>query len=133
MKLLTLALLASLAAAPAVAQSVYRCGNTYSQVACTQGRAVDVEDSRSPAQQAEARRVAADERQLAAQMQRDRLADAQAARPAGAASLSGAEPAPRVAALTSTAHTKKRKRIANAQYQPVEVLLVSPSPRRRGA
>ena len=64
-----------LVAAPAAfGQGVYRCGNSYSQLACAQGRLVEVDDSRSAAQQAEARRVAAEERSLAAQMQRDRLA-----------------------------------------------------------
>jgi hypothetical protein len=133
MKLIALTLLASLVAAPTGAQTVYRCGNAYSQVACAQGRAVEVDDTRTPAQQAEARRVAADERQLAAQMRRDRLADAREARPAGAANLGGAAPVRHVAVLSAPALKKKHKRIADAPFQPIEVLLVEPSQRRRGA
>ena len=63
------------------AQVVYRCGNTYAQAPCAQGRAVDVSDPRSEAQQADARRVAAEERRLAAEMASDRRAEQAAVKP----------------------------------------------------
>ncbi|MBK6591293.1 MAG: hypothetical protein IPG23_00430 [Burkholderiales bacterium] len=37
----------------AAGQSVYRCGNTYSEKPCTDGVAVNVQDSRTPAQKRE--------------------------------------------------------------------------------
>ncbi len=97
MKPIVAALLAA-ALSAAQAQTVYRCGNAYSQAPCPQAQAVDVSDPRSAAQQAEARHVANDERRLAAEMRRDRLADEGSARNFAAASLSGARPAPQAAA-----------------------------------
>lgn len=72
------------------AQPVYRCGNTYSSIPCTGGKVVDATDPRTAAQRAEARRVVADEKQLAADMRRERLVDQAMQRPAGASSLSAA-------------------------------------------
>ncbi|HEY9237399.1 MAG TPA: hypothetical protein VIP10_01050, partial [Burkholderiaceae bacterium] len=68
MKTTALAWLIAVAAAPTFAQTVYRCGNAYSQVACAQGRALEIDDRRTADQQAEARRVASAERQLAEQL-----------------------------------------------------------------
>ena len=136
MKTIVIALLAALAAAPALAQPVYRCGNAYAQVACAQGRAVDIDDSRTASQQAEARRVAADERRLADDMRRDRLAQARDVRPAGTANLGGAPSVRQVALVTpNVQHKKKGKRLATAPFQPVEVLVIEPAPRasRSGA
>lgn len=93
---LTLCLLVS----SAHAQPVYRCGNAYSQTPCPQGKLVEATDPRSAAQRAEAIRVAAEDRRLAADMKRERLAaQAAAQKPAAAASLSAtplplARPAP---------------------------------------
>jgi len=136
MKPIVIALLASLVAAPSFAQTVYRCGNTYSQVACAQGRAVDTDDSRSAGQQAEARRVAADDRRRADDMRRERLAQARDASQAGAASLGGAPSVRHVAVIAPTMpHKKKPKRLATAPFQPVEVLVIEAprKPRRSGA
>lgn len=73
--LLTATLLAGTFSAEAPAQPVFRCGNSYSQVPCADGRTVDVADPRGPAQQAEALRVAVSERALAESLRRDRMAD----------------------------------------------------------
>lgn len=67
--------------------TVHRCGNTYSQLPCHQSTVIDVDDSRSRAQQVSAERVNADQRRLATQMQRDRLAETRATRPAAAVNL----------------------------------------------
>ena len=110
-------LLASLGAGSALAQTVYRCGNTYSQVACAHAKALDVDDARTPGQQAEARRVAADERRRGDDMLRQRLAEAREARPAGAASLGGAPTAHAdavVAAAPSSVKKKSKKRRSGA-------------------
>ena len=94
-------------------QPVYRCGSVYSQTPCPQGRVVEATDPRSGAQRAEARRVAADERKLAADMRRDRLAEQAALKPAGAGSLSA--PAPAKAASSSGRGQTKRKKRNSAQ------------------
>ena len=43
----------------AAAQSVYRCGNEYSQAPCVHGKIVDVDDSRTGSQLTDARSLAA--------------------------------------------------------------------------
>jgi len=118
---LVLCLIASLASA----QPVYRCGNTYSQSPCPEGgKVVDATDPRSAAQRAEARRVAADDRRLAADMRRDRLADEKATTPAGAASLSG--PALATGATAAGPHQKKKKRGAAKLPARAEVVVLDP-------
>lgn len=107
MKLIVAALLVAVTLSAAQAQNVYRCGNAYSQAPCPQAKRVEVGDERSPTQQAEARRVADDERRLAAEMRRDRLADERTARAEGAASLSGH--APTKLAIAMPEHPRKKK------------------------
>ena len=75
------AALLACAATEATAQGIYRCGDTYTQTPCAQGRVVDASDARSDAQVADARRVAADERRLASEMASDRRAEQAASRP----------------------------------------------------
>jgi hypothetical protein len=55
-------------------QPIFRCGSTYSQTPCPDGKVVDATDPRSAAQRAEARRIAARERRDAAQLERERRA-----------------------------------------------------------
>ena len=62
------------------AQSVYRCGNEYSQVPCARGKIVDVDDSRTGSQLTDARSLAANERTQAAQIVREHRLDAAASR-----------------------------------------------------
>ena len=65
---------------------IYRCGNTYSQVRCPDGKLIDAADPRSAAQRAAAKKATALERERAAQMERDRkAADAASAPASGAA------------------------------------------------
>ncbi len=109
MKLIAATLLAA-ALSAAQAQTVYRCGNAYSQVPCPQAQPVDVSDPRSATQRAEARRVADDERRLAAGMRRDRLADEGSARNFAAVSLSGAPPTP-LAAAPERPHKNRRLKL----------------------
>jgi hypothetical protein len=87
-------LILMLSALSANAQSVYRCGNAYSESPCPQARIVDASDARTQAQRAEAQRVADDEQRRGAQMERERLAMLSAQKPAGAVSLSGAPAKP---------------------------------------
>ena len=87
------ALLMSLAAG-AQAQAIYRCGDTYAQTACPQGRIVDAGDPRSPEQRAEAHRVAADERRLGFEMAAERRAEQAALKPALASGFNSRSPLP---------------------------------------
>ncbi|HKW82496.1 MAG TPA: hypothetical protein VJN68_01980 [Burkholderiaceae bacterium] len=95
-----LALITTAVAAQAV-QPVYRCGSSYSQVPCPQGRVVDATDPRSAAQRAEARRIAALERRQATQMERERREQEAAQKPAGASGFDSRSPAPEAAASSA--------------------------------
>jgi hypothetical protein len=92
-------------------------------------------DVRSAAQRAEARRVAADEHRLAAQMKHDRLAEEAAIKPAGAASLS--EP-PTAAASGGNGHLAGKKKKASAKSKSTAVksttdfVAIDPSTRKPG-
>ena len=80
---LTFAMLALLASS-ATGQTVFRCGpagNQYSQQPCPEGKAIDVSDPRSLAQTAEARAAVRDQHRLAADMARERRAEAAAHKP----------------------------------------------------
>ena len=107
-------------------QPVYRCGSTYSQVPCPEGRIVDATDPRSAAQRAEARRVAALERQQAAHMERDRREQESAQKPAAASGFDSRSPAPDAAASSTERgrHPKKRpkadKRPASDTFTAVD-------------
>ena len=94
--------------APAGADTVYRCGSSYSHSPCEGAIAVDVGASPDVAQRAEARAVAARERHLAAELVRDRHERERLARPAAAASLSPT--AATSAPARKGAHAKKKQR-----------------------
>ena len=105
------ALLLLAAAGGAAAQgAIYRCGNEYSRTPCSQGTVVDTESSvRTAAQRAEAVQVAAAEKQLAADMARDRRRAEASIKPAVAGSLGPAGPAAPATAKSSTAGKAKDK------------------------
>ena len=128
MKLIVAALLAATALSVAHAQTVYRCGNTYSQAPCPQARLVEVSDARSPAQQADAQRVADDGRRLAAEMRRERLAEERSVRNVAAASLSG--PQPTKAAAAPSHHHKKKHALGKA-VATTDFVAYDPSSRKR--
>jgi hypothetical protein len=76
-----------LAAAPAAAQKIYRCGpdaNVYSQQPCSDGKALDINDPRTATQQREARSAAAQDATRAQAMQREREQAERAQKPAAA-------------------------------------------------
>jgi hypothetical protein len=123
-------LLVGLLSASVHAQPVYRCGNAYSQSPCPEGgRLVDATDPRTAAQRAEARGVAADDRRLAADMRRDRMADEKALKPGGAASLSAAA-APAKAAPLAARSVHKKKRVVKAVVSD-DFTAVDPGSRKR--
>lgn len=130
MKPIAAALLLSLMTSLAGAQSVYRCGNSYSESPCPEGGGmIDVSDPRSAEQRAEARRVAADERRLAADLQRERLADEKAIRPMGATSLGGPSAANPTAAA-QTRHLGKTRRAAKL-FPAADLIVLDPGRRER--
>lgn len=64
----------------AAAQSVYRCGNEYSQAPCAHGKIVNVDDARTGSQLTDARSLAASEKNQAAQIAREHRLEAAASR-----------------------------------------------------
>jgi len=62
------------------AQTIYRCGNTYSQVPCPGGREIDANDSRSAAQKVQTDAAARQAASSALRMERERLALEQSVR-----------------------------------------------------
>lgn len=54
------------------AQTVYRCGNSYSQTPCADGKAIPTDDSRTDAQRAAAREGLARDKKLAKELETDR-------------------------------------------------------------
>ena len=66
------ALMLGLAAMSAGAQSVYRCGSVYSPSSCPQARVVEVDDMRSEAQRSDAQLLAANDKRLGNELQRER-------------------------------------------------------------
>jgi hypothetical protein len=59
--------------APAGAQDVYRCGDSYSQKPCPGGNAVQVEDARSASQMSQTGQAAQGDARLADAMEKSRL------------------------------------------------------------
>ena len=88
------------------AETIFRCGNEYSNVACAHATTLVVAGSVTPEQRAEARDVARREKALAAEMTRDRREQGALAKPPAAGSLS----APRVVAMPPTTAAKKHAR-----------------------
>jgi len=122
-------LLLALAASGAQAQTVYRCGSTYSHTPCPEGRIVAATDPRSAAQRAEAQRVAAIERQQARQMERERLAQEAAQKPAAATGFDSRATAPASAASAAERgrHHAKKKRKANKRTDGDDFIAVDPT------
>lgn len=83
---LVVALLAgALTGSNAFGQAIYRCGNVYSQSPCPGGTTVEANDSRTPAQKAQADANAAEAANQADRMEKDRLRQEQGrnAKPVG--------------------------------------------------
>jgi len=86
--------------------TVYRCGQTYQQVPCKDGQAVDVTDARDPAQRAAAQQLAAAERRAADELSAERRERDQAAlQPTSRTRHNG----PVVAAPAKPVHVKRVK------------------------
>lgn len=129
-KLQIAALLMGLAAG-AQSQAIYRCGDTYSQTACPRGRVVEASDPRSAAQQAEARRVAADDRRLGVEMAKERRAEQAALKPALASGFNSRPPRPEPV-IAPIAHGKKKPAAHQRAVSSDFVAQVPHSRQRRG-
>ncbi|HEY2561528.1 MAG TPA: hypothetical protein VGI48_17595 [Caldimonas sp.] len=105
---LALACLVTLAGPAANAETIFRCGESYSQVACANGKAIEVDPPLSADRRAEARAVAAREKQLALEMVRDRRERESTVHPAIAGSL-GAPPAVLAAPAPAKKHARAKK------------------------
>ena len=97
------------AAGPTTAQTVYRCGHTYSPVPCPNAKELHLDARPTAAQRAEARRVALVEKRLAAEMARDRRAE-EAAHPPALASSLGPAPVHAAASAPAKKHGSKTKK-----------------------
>ena len=94
------------------AETIYRCGNEYTNVACAQATTFVVADAARPEQRAEARDVAQREKTLAAEMARDRREPETLVKPAHAASLSAPRAAAAPPATAAKKHAKKHNKKA---------------------
>ena len=98
----------TLASTAATAQTVYRCGNEYTRVPCSDGSAIDTGNSAVAGRAAEARQQALRDRRLADEMVRDRRAREAALKPAGATSLGPARTSAAPAAASASIKPKKK-------------------------
>lgn len=79
------AALVGLSGLASAGQTVYRCGNSYSDAPCAGASTLSFDDSRSPAQKAQTDAATVQTRALAQQMERERLSRENSAMSAGAA------------------------------------------------
>ena len=114
---LAAAFAAALVPASAAAQTIYRCGNEYTRIPCSNGRALDAGDPRSAAQRSEARAVVAQERRQASEMERERRRTEAATKPALAASFGPVAPASAASAPKQTTPKKRHRRVQAADGQ----------------
>jgi hypothetical protein len=125
------AVVVALAGSAAGAETIYRCGSEYSDVACPRGVAVDVGAAPTAQQRAEARQVALSEKRLAAEMTSDRREREAALRPAGASSL-GPVRAP-VAAAAPKAKARHVKHQVGAPDDDRDFIAAVPKAKKTGS
>ena len=92
--------------------TIYRCGpdgREYSQVPCVDGILIDASDPRSAAQRSEALKVAARERQRAAELERERRTNEAAIKPASASGFN-ARPSPPASVASAPEKGQRKKR-----------------------
>ena len=101
--------------------AIYRCGpdgREYSQIPCADGKLIDASDPRSAAQRSEALKVAARERQRAAELERERRTNEAAIKPASASGFNGRPPPPGPSASASSEKGKLKKRHTKVKPLP---------------
>lgn len=93
----------------ALAQTIYKCGNNYSQSPCPGGTAIEANDSRTPAQKAQADKSVGETARAAERLERERLA-AQRAQSAPASTRPAVMTAPKEPASAPRAQPSKAKK-----------------------
>lgn len=114
--------------------AVYRCGQSYQQAPCAEGRPVAVDDARSESQRREAQSAARDETRLGTRLESERLAREKTRPPAavgiGVAASAGSPKAP-----TKAKAARKRSKHAAAADQREDFIALEPrqaKPAKRG-
>ncbi|CAN5915333.1 hypothetical protein BH11PSE8_BH11PSE8_31950 [soil metagenome] len=126
--------LGAVLATSAGAQAVYRCGNIYSHKPCSDARAIEADDARSPEQRSEARRIAADEKQQAHHMERERVDREKATKPALATGFDSRAKKPDAPASLFTKPKHKKKRYTAMQdAKGDDFIAVAPSAKKKRA
>ena len=105
-------LAAAMLVSPAWAQTVYKCGNVYSQQPCPDAVEVDAGDARTPAQKAQTEAAAQQAAKAAAKLEKERLAleKTQAAKPPNKTSASKQAAKAESADGANKAGAKKKKK-----------------------
>ena len=122
------ALALCLALDPALASAqpaVYRCGQSYQQAPCAQGRPVAVDDTRSEAQRREAQAAARDEARLGNHLERERLARERQTHPQSAVGI-GAK-ASAAGASAPKAKAKKRHKRGSTADEREDFIALEPA------
>ena len=138
MKRCRVALFLSLAAAAAAgapatpSTPIYRCGQTYTQTPCPEGRLIDSADPRTAAQRAEAKRVTEREKRLANQMERQRLGQGAASQPAAATGFDSRAASAPASAPAKVAKSKKKAGKGKAASSP-DFVATDPAGKKAGA
>jgi hypothetical protein len=121
------------AANAASAQTVWRCGadgRSYSSTPCeagVRGRAIDVGDSRSAADVQAAQQAVQRDRQLAAQMARDRRERERETHATVGNGLAAMSPAPRAEAPALRAELERKKHLRPHRKQPTTRRATAPA------
>ncbi|HNW00670.1 MAG TPA: hypothetical protein PKH04_01245 [Burkholderiaceae bacterium] len=100
----------------AEAQKVYKCGNVYSQIPCTDGVGLDAKDNRTSAQKAQADATTARTAAVASQMEKERLAQEKRDLAAQAALNAPPKSKPVADTKTSKPASKKKKKKADPEF-----------------
>ena len=137
MKHAALAVLLLIVTGHAAAEApIYRCGGpdsrVYSQKPCPEGQLIDSADPRSAAQRAEAQTVAARERRLAAEMERERRKQQAERQPAEAAGING-RPAPVEPVVSKHEVGTKKKKHSKAKAKAEDFVAVEPGSHKKGS
>ena len=116
---------------PAAAAEIYRCGpngSTYSQTPCADGRRIELIDERSDEQRLQARQVSERTVALASSLERDRLANEAAQRPALAGSFNAPVKTASNAAVRPNTSAKAKTKRLRVPAQPSNRRASKPAP-----
>lgn len=94
----------------ATGQNIYKCGNSYSQTPCADGRTVDASDPRSPAQKAQADAATRRDARMADALEKSRLRDEARQRTANKPAAKARVPASAPVQKASAAKHKAKKK-----------------------